>query len=59
MYEKETIRIILRNKRKIEKKLRIKIKVVDNEVETEGEEVDCYVASRIFDAIERNFPIMV
>lgn len=50
---------ILRNKEKLEEKLKVKIHIQPSEIHLQGEELDVYIAEKVLEAIERNFPINV
>lgn len=55
-FNRKTIKKILANKKKIEKKLSVKIEIKGNKVEISGNELDIYAAEKVFEALERNFP---
>jgi len=55
--EKETIKKVLRNRKKLESKLKIKIDIKNNGVELIGDELNVYVAKKVLEALERNFPL--
>lgn len=55
LYKKETLRKILNNKPKLEKKLKVKIEIKSNSLDLEGEEVGIYTATQVFNALDRNF----
>lgn len=50
---------IIRNKKILEKKLDVKIKIVRNRVEIEGNELSEFFAFRVIDAIKDNFPLEI
>ena len=56
IYKRETLKKILANKAKLEKKLKVKIQIKKQALELEGDSVDIYVASKVFQALDRNFP---
>ena len=56
-FSKDTIRKILRSKKNLESKLKVKISVKGNNINLHGEEVNIYVAEKVFEAIERSFSI--
>ncbi len=55
--EKETIKKISRNKRKLEDKLKVKIEIKGNEVECKGSELDVYISEKVFEALDKSFSI--
>lgn len=55
LYKKETLKKIQNNQAKLEKKLKVKIQIKSNGLDLEGEEVDIYTATQVFNALERNF----
>lgn len=57
--EKSKINKILANKKLLESKLNVKINIVKNQAELEGDEVDIFTAKKVVGALERNFPIAV
>ena len=56
-FKKETINKILKNKEKLEKKLKVKLEIKNSEVEISGEQIDIFEAEIVLSAIERSFPI--
>jgi len=56
---KKTIKKVSKNKKILERKLKIKLKIKNSEVEIEGEELRAYVAEKVIEAIERNFPVKI
>jgi len=57
--EKEIIKKILRNKKKLESKLKVKIIIKDSKIEIIGDEFDIYIAENVLEALERNFPLNI
>jgi len=54
---KETIRKISANRKKIENKLQVKLEIKENQIEISGEEVDIYATTRVLEALEKNFSL--
>lgn len=50
---------ILRIRKKLEEKLKVKILIHPVDIEFEGDQLDIYIAQKVIEAIERNFPINV
>ncbi len=57
LFNKKTPHKLRARKTFLEKKLNVQIKIKAQEAELEGEELDVYVASRVIQAIDNNFPI--
>jgi KH domain-containing protein len=57
IFSSETIRKISKNKKLLEKKLKVKIEINDSEVNLKGKEIDVYVGEKVLEAIARNFSI--
>ncbi|MBU1135925.1 MAG: KH domain-containing protein [Nanoarchaeota archaeon] len=58
-FEKKNIGKIIRNKKKLEKNLKVKIKRIQNQVFIEGDEIDVYLAENVIYAISVDFPINI
>jgi len=56
---KKTIKKISKNKKLLERKLKVKLQIKNSEIEINGEELRVYIAEKVIEAIERNFPIKV
>ena len=56
-YSKATISKIKRNKRLLEKKLKVKLEIKGNKVDLQGDEIDIFVAEKVLQAVERTFPL--
>ena len=54
-----TARKILANKKKIEKALEIKLTVKGNKIRAEGEQIDEFISSQIFEAIDAGFAVKI
>ena len=55
MYTEETINKVLKNKRRLEKKLKVRLLVENFEIQVEGKEVNVYEAEKIIKALESGF----
>ncbi len=55
----ENISKILKNKRKLERELKVKITIKGEEVSAEGSPEDEYIAERVIEAINFDFPVQV
>ncbi|MEK6820327.1 MAG: KH domain-containing protein [Nanoarchaeota archaeon] len=53
--EKETIKKISRDRKKLEKKLKVRIEIKGQDVECIGDEIDVYISERVFEALEKGF----
>ena len=58
-FNREIIKKILRNKKRIENKLGVSISIKNNAITLRGEEAEKYVAEKVIDALEKNFPVNV
>ena len=56
-FGKETLKKILRSKKKIEDKAKVKINIKNSEVSLEGNEVNIYATEKVLEAMEKNFPV--
>ena len=56
-YSKATISKIKRNKRLLEKKLKVRLNIKGNNVDLQGDEIDIFVAEKVLQAVERTFPL--
>ncbi len=56
---KKTIKKISKNKKILERKLKVKLQIKNSEIEINGEEFEVYIAEKVIEAIERNFPIKI
>jgi len=54
-FKPETLKTISRNRKLLESKLKVKITINKEEPETQGEEVACYVAEKVFHAMDNGF----
>jgi ribosomal RNA assembly protein len=50
---------ILKDRKKIESKLNIKIKINGSNLEISGDEFGIYIAERVIEALEKNFPVHI
>lgn len=58
IFSEEIIRKVLRNKNRLERKLKVKIKIKDYEINFEGEEAKVFVAERVLEAIDKDFIVV-
>ena len=56
-FSKDAIKKILRNKKLLESRLKVRIEIKGLSINLDGEEIDIYVAEKVLEAIERNFPV--
>src|SRR3989344_336958 len=56
-FDKRTIKKISTNRKRLEKELNIKLEIKGNSVDISGNELEIYVAEKVFQAIEKNFPV--
>lgn len=57
IFSKETIKKILKNKKKLESKLKVKIEVKGSEILLSGKELDIYIGEKVLEAIDKDFAI--
>ncbi len=55
LYKKETLKKVHDNQAKLEKKLKVKIQIKNQSLELEGDGVDIYTATQVFNALDRHF----
>ena len=57
--KKELKRKILRNKKLLERKLKVKLRIKNDDLEIEGNEFNHYIAEKIIEALDKNFPLKI
>jgi len=57
--KKNIIKKILKDKKKIESKLNIRIKIDGSNIEISGDELGIYIAEKVIEALEKNFPVHI
>lgn len=55
----ENIKELIRTKKNLEKQLNVKIEIQDNDAIVEGQAEDEYIAEKVIDAINFNFPVSI
>lgn len=55
----ENISKILKNKKRLERELKVKIAVKDKEISVEGNPEDEYIAEKVLEAISFDFPVQI
>jgi len=58
-FRTEIIKKILRNRKKLETKLKVKIQAKESRIELEGDELNTYIAEKVFDALDSNFSLNI
>ena len=56
-FNSNAIRIILRNKKRLERKLKVILTIKGNEIEIEGKEVNIFLTNQVLEAIDKNFSV--